>query len=597
MRSHSKISTNPKLVVTGLGSSGKKSKEQKSITSSADTQIEAEKEKLKILREELKATQSLLAASKGEIWKGQLAQAALREEVRKAQSAAEASHARLNSQEKELSEVQIKNRQLADQQHALESELKKREAALKTQEHELKRQEQELKREAEANKALSEQLSKVGGLSDSAGPLRFSSLSHEQFKQLKLKFEASLQSAVTLPAGLRFVQHLPSKDNMIIGATDKTVEGWLLCRTPEEKKEKETDDAAVDKSKETTKELKTTQIWKKEISGATSLEIHPNGHVVVIDTNKQIHVLQAESSIKWSDAILGYADSFVFHKEFLIFWEKTTADSTYYINVWCLQKDSEPEVVFKRTKSLPNFRIEDKRHIFTASEGEKIGTYNPWVFITETKPAPICEVNNISKDLYYSYIGNDFFIHAQKPDSPTPYRTRGCLTNAMTKEEFEFPFDMQWTRVVQAFALNDRQSFLFAIRRVDSDVSQLYFYSLISQVVYPLDIKGVIESIRYLQNGTQFSLCVKIDTATKSFQTFECEHLKKLSKELTALAKDHVNKDPGGVVGDYVALDVGARDKNMYSFVSQLTKENELRIARASDSERSTLHRELKRSL
>lgn len=588
MHSYSKISTNPKLVVTGSGSSEKKSKEQKSIASLADTQIATEKDKLKILREELKTTQSALVVSKGELWKGQLAQAALREEVRKAQSAAEASHERLNSREKELSEVQIKNRQLADRQHALESELKKSEEALK-------KQEQELKRQAETNKALREQLlSKVHALSDSAGPLTFSSLSQEQFKQLKLKFEASLLSTVTLPTGLRFVQHLPSKDNMIIGATDKTVEGWLICRTPEEKKEKETDDAAVDKPKETTKELKTAQIWKKEISGVTSLEIHPNGHVVVIDANKQIHVLQAESSIKWSDVILGYADSFVFHKELLIFWEKTTVDSTYFINVWSLQKDSEPELVLKKTKLLPNFRIEDKQHIFTASDGENIGTYNPWVFITEAKPAPICEVNNISKDLYYLYIGNDFFIHLQKPSSPTPYRTGGVLTNAMTKEEFEFPFDMRMTRIVQAFALNDRQSFLFAIRRIDSDASQLYFYSLITQVVYPLDIKGVMESIRYLQNGTQFSLCVKIDAATKSFQTFECEHLKKLSKELAAFAKDHVNRDPGGVVGDYVALDVGARDKNMYSFVHQLTKENELRLARASDP--GSTQREFKKS-
>lgn len=504
--------------------------------------------------------------------------------------------------ETELAEERAQTTAVSRQKAEFNMKLVEAEQLYAIQYKELTATKQELKKQEQANleldqkcKTLETELSryfKMPTLTDVPSPTQ-AALSREQYKQLNLKYGLSEVSKVELSPEFDLVLHLPTKDNLIIGVTDDKVVCFLISK-PEsaEEKSERADHAPQDEQKG----FKKISIWEMSIA-VEKLEIHPNGHIILIDKNKRIHILQpGSSSIDYSDFDLGYADDFSFEENYLIFWQKVEeSERTYFLNLWELKEKTEPEFKKKIRKELPFSSLKTvQKNVILGSRIDQqfLGCYKPLdLFTDKCKEKPKLFIP--FREEFVMCAGNNFFV---KKDPS--FSTKGCLVNARTQDQFEFPFNMDTTRISCAIAFNDQFSFLFAIKNRHSEEVRLYFYSLLTQVSYPVHIiKGEIDSIDHLQNGMQVSLCVKKDVNTKCFYTYDCKHLKELAKKLAPVSGEHVKHDPSILVADYHAFDIATdsdRGVNPYSFTAELEQNSRARVADTRAAE--THFPELKRT-
>lgn len=468
----------------------------------------------------------------------------------------------------------------------LENELKSLTAKTKRLEaSEAEHKEQEQKHQVLKNQiqALGLEIQQYKKLLSTETPLGMS-VSLEEFKQLNLKHAASVSSKATLPVAFDLVRH-HTKENLIIGTTANTVQCWLL-RKDEKKEDKDSSEEATptaDVVSDKEKELQAVKIWEMPIS-AIAFEIHPNGQIVILDTDKKLHVLDpGKNSLEPSHVMLsGYADDFAFDGDYLVSWQASEPPRNYYVDVRLLQDKGEPELKSDgKKKEFPFSQIvatSDKRNILCRSADQTlVSWYNALDLLTDAHK----EKSKLTTPLnggFALYVGNNFFICTDRS-----YRTKGVLFNAEKPEEkYEFPFDMDSTRIVKAISFTDQFSFLFAMRNKDSTEVRLYFYSLITQNLYPINkVRGEINSVSYLSNGIQVSLLVKVDAATRCFYTLDCEHLKQLANKLSPTTEAVVSPDPSHLIRELHGLDIatsGESKVNVYSFATQLAKENQDRI-------------------
>lgn len=399
-------------------------------------------------------------------------------------------------------------------------------------------------------------------------------LSLADCQQLQLVFEAPLVLKATIPS--QFQSFRPLGGGVIVGSTEDGIESWVLPQSPEMK------GGAEEKEKCLAGGQVAKKLWKKPII-RKQWEVHQKGLIVVHDESNKIHVLRRKNSLSYVDVVLeDYSEDFAFDGDHLITWRKDADPNRYFFTVWKLHADKDPEFFCETTRTLACHKIAavERSSLILCYTKEKDGqvlAYPPLQFAMD----PFCRPDyqhSLEGVRFHAPAGNGFFVQTD-----SSYRTGGAFVDAVTGEKFKFPFSMTATRIARVCCLNDRQSFLLAMKDLnDNETVQLYLHSLVTKMSYPLDRMGGIDSLQYMQDGTQFCFIRKEGAANTVFHLCDIAHLKKLGKDLLPLMNTHLRSaDPGRIVLDYLGLDLTTKSEaaktatNPYHFVFQLLRQNQ----------------------